>query len=793
MRILITGGAGFIGSHLADRMLAEGHDVIAMDNLVTGSMANIAHLAEHPHFQFVMHDVTRFIPLEGSLDAVLHLASLPSPVDYLEKPIQTLKVGALGTHNALGLALAKRARFLLASTSEVYGDPLVHPQPETYWGNVNPVGPRGVYDESKRFAESLTMAYHRAHGVQTHIARIFNSVLADETLCFCNDDSLHLETAASYATTLQPDPLFRPHHLLVPAFDPASGQISLHEASALIEIDSQHKDAYEIRTRYGRAIRVTGGHSLFRRGKDGRPVTTPVRELRVGDHVAIPGRLPVVERDVTTINVGEWLIQHAETPESLWRVTLVSPALRNLVAEQRPNIEDILLSSGRFSGSRSPRNTVGCSVRKYIRDGILPLYVIARWQEEGSFPWPEDGCLRPYSGGGGNSIPNVLRVTDGLLWLLGFYLAEGCCYSHRGTHFISFCSNEEYLDRAETILQREWLARTGRAAPTTTHGPLLYAHSQLLTTVFQDIFGLKGKSAQRHIPAWILQLPLSRLKYFLEGYREGDGTHSGSLMGKELAFNTVSRHLTTDLTYLLLRFGIVASVGQYETTYKARYGERKFPFYRLTVCAVDNFDILSWDQGVQQTLNATRWGDLVWATVSEIRPVQCTEKVYDFSVPGAENFVAGMGVFAHNTYGPRMRLDDGRVVPNFIRQALRGEPLTVYDDGSRTRSFCHVSDLVDGLFRLLCSDYHGPVNLGNPREMTILEFAKRILAATGSPSPIEFVVPTDERTRDDPNVRQPDITLARKILGWDPVVPLEDGLARTIPWFRQKMEKEGRL
>jgi dTDP-glucose 4,6-dehydratase len=313
MRILITGGAGFIGSHLCDRLLVDGHSVIAMDNLSTGNTDNIAHLAGHERFRFILHDVTNYIFVEGPLDAVLHLASLPSPVDYLNFPIQTLKVGALGTHKTLGLAKAKGARYLLASTSEVYGDPLVHPQTEDYWGNVNPIGPRGVYDESKRFAESLTMAYHRYHGVDTHIVRIFN------------------------------------------------------------------------------------------------------------------------------------------------------------------------------------------------------------------------------------------------------------------------------------------------------------------------------------------------------------------------------------------------------------------------------------------------------------------------------------------TYGPRMRMDDGRVVPNFICQALRGDPLTVFDSGSRTRSFCYVDDLVEGMVRLLASGESEPVNMGNPREMTILEFAHKVLNVVGSHSEITFVHPQDERTADDPKIRQPDITRAQRILDWEPQVRLEDGLARTAAYFHQRL------
>jgi dTDP-glucose 4,6-dehydratase len=175
MRVLITGAAGFLGSHLADRFLRDGHTVVGLDNFLTGHPDNIAHLIGHERFSFVRHNISEYTYIAGELDGVLHFASPASPVDYLHMPIQTLKVGSLGTHNALGLAMAKGARFLLASTSEVYGDPLVHPQPESYWGNVNPIGPRGCYDEAKRFAEAMTMAYHRAQGVDTRIVRIFNT------------------------------------------------------------------------------------------------------------------------------------------------------------------------------------------------------------------------------------------------------------------------------------------------------------------------------------------------------------------------------------------------------------------------------------------------------------------------------------------------------------------------------------------------------------------------------------------------------------------------------------------
>ena len=174
-RAVVTGGAGFLGSYLCDSLLERGYEVLCLDNLITGNTNNVAHLLGQPKFKFVNHNVTEYIFVDGPVDAVLHFASPASPIDYLEMPIQTLKVGSLGTHKALGLAKAKKARFLLASTSEVYGDPLVNPQPETYWGNVNPIGPRGVYDEAKRFAEAMTLAYRRYHGLDTRIVRIFNT------------------------------------------------------------------------------------------------------------------------------------------------------------------------------------------------------------------------------------------------------------------------------------------------------------------------------------------------------------------------------------------------------------------------------------------------------------------------------------------------------------------------------------------------------------------------------------------------------------------------------------------
>lgn len=783
MRILITGGAGFIGSHLCDYFLARGHPIVAIDNFITGSPDNISHLHNEPRFEFIQQDVTKFIDVPGHFDAILHFASPASPKSYLDFPIQTMKVGALGTHNALGVALAKRARFLLASTSEVYGDPLVHPQTEDYWGNVNPIGPRGVYDEAKRFAEALTLAYQREHGLETRIVRIFNSILADEMVLLFNSDTAHLTPIAEYAREIEADRIIRPRRILVPTFDPNSGCISLQSASALIKHRPQRQDAFLIKTRYGREIRVTGDHSVFRRSQQRTPEAIPVRDLQVGDYVAIAGRLPIIEKDRTQLNVGEYLIE-TKSVADLWQFAVIAPEFKPMIAQHRSVICDILAASTRFEGSRRKANTVRCAYHKYLRGGFLPLYVYARLREQVALPLPADARVRLYQAGVHVTLPNEIAITDDLLWFLGLFLAEGTLaqYPDKGSYFVTLSSHQAALDRAREILSQSLGVKIGSVAPSPNRAPSIYIHSKLLCQVL-EILGMHGVSAEKRIPAWIFQLPLSRFKYFLEGYRVGDGTHSGDKIGKELTFVTVSKGLAQDLVYSLLRFGIVASLGRYETWISNQEAKKRYPFYNINVAQVSNFDILTWDVGVSQSLNATRFGDLVWAQIKAIEPIEPTEYVYDFSVPGHENFVAGTGIFAHNTYGPRNALDDGRVVPNFVGQALRGEPLTVHGDGMQTRSFCYVSDLVEGIARLLMSDEKMPVNIGNPNEMTIKTFAERINALTDNKAGIVFT----RRPVDDPSRRNPDISKARRLFGWEPQVSLDDGLRETIAYFRKKI------
>jgi UDP-glucuronate decarboxylase len=773
-RALVTGGAGFLGSHLCRRLLAEGWETVCMDNFLTGRPSNVEDLVGD-RLLLVEVDVTHVIDVPGPLDAVLHFASPASPVDYLRYPIQTLKVGALGTHHALGLAKDKRARFLLASTSEVYGDPQVHPQPESYWGHVNPIGPRGVYDEAKRYAEALAMAYHRSHGIPVRIARIFNSILATERVLYDDGRELHHEPVEALARRLGRWPL--PSGFRVPAFDP-QGRMQAAEASALIAHPTSSR-CYRIQAAYGRSIAVTGDHSLFVEGTDGHPEPRPVDQLRVGERIALAGRLRVPERDRRQVSMLDVWDAAGLDP---WKLMIRAPELEQVVWQHRQEILTAILRNHPGNAPHKRRSLWG-EVSNHRRRGQLPLGAM----RELGIPIPDGARVRLRTSRHSAELPARIPLTDELLWLLGLHVAEGCRYEGPKSAFITVSCDADALRRVTKIVERDLGLHVVQAQGSNIRGPAVFVHSKLLLLLLDH---LGFRAGPKRLPGWVLGLPLSRLKWVIEGYREGDGVHTGKKLatGKRHEFSTVHAELKDDLVVAFARFGLFPSVGRYETTFRQRTGDRRYPFWRLTLCDVRPWSPLDWDRGVEQRLNARRTGDLVWARVRAIDEVEPTPLVYDFSVPGLENFWAGTGVMAKNTFGPYMRVDDGRAFCTFAVQALRGEPLTVHGDGSQTRSLCYVDDLIEGIWRLLESDVSGPVNLGNPEEVTVLEMARMVARAAGrADSDVEFL----PRPQDDPQRRRPDITRAFDELGWKPQVSLDEGIRRTLPWFRSALEAAG--
>jgi nucleoside-diphosphate-sugar epimerase/intein/homing endonuclease len=790
---VVTGGAGFLGSHLCEHLLGQGHSVICIDNLETGSLQNIDHIRDSS-FEFRNIDITEHVDVPEEVDFVYHLASPASPIDYLRLPLHTLKVGSYGTHHMLGLAKFKRARFLLASTSEVYGDPQIHPQKEDYWGHVNPIGPRGVYDEAKRYAEALTMAYHRQQGVDTSIVRIFNSVLADEQILFDDGRELQRCTAgelsarlASYARSaaylkpaLLPGPAgaavldrapspaleFPVDGFSVPSFA-EGGRMVAAEPSGFIGHPTDQA-CFEVTTRYGRSVRVTGDHSLFVEGEDGEPVPKPVNDLEIGDRIAIAGRVDVPERDRTTVSMIEVWRWAENDPLDLY---VEYPGLGVKVWERRFDVFGLLATLKPGEG-RVWRNGIWKQIIE-MRDrdrAMLPVL----WRLGG--PAPQDAMLRARSIGKSAALPARVEITDELLWLLGLYVAEGCMHEKGKNAFLAISCERELLEKAAGIIERTFgLHVTWGKEANEDRAQAIFIHSKLLLRLW-DFLGLDHN--RKRIPGWILGLPLSRLKWFIEGYREGDGVHSGKHFAGQRthSFSTVHEELKDDLVVALARFGLVPSVGHYMTRFRKQTGDREYPFWRLTMANVSPWSPLEWDQGVEQQLQMRRHGDLVWAPVKKIEEVPATELVFDFSVPGLENFLAGTGVVAKNTYGPRMRPHDGRAIPTFLRQALQDRPLTVFGEGEQTRSFCYVEDLIRGIVALAESEAHSPVNIGNPNEFTLLELAKTVIEVTESRSEIVFeALPVD-----DPQQRRPDIGRARDLLGWEPKVELEEGLRRTI-------------
>jgi len=789
---VVTGGAGFLGSHLCEHLLGQGHKVICLDNLETGSLENIAHIRDGD-FDFRHLDITERVEIPEPVDFVYHLASPASPIDYLRLPLHTLKVGAHGTHHMLGVAKFKRARFLLASTSEVYGDPQVHPQAEDYWGHVNPIGPRGVYDEAKRYAEALTMAYHRQQGVDTAIVRIFNSVLADEQILFDDGRELHRCTAgelsarlASYAGAaayLRPSllPVGAGAALTEPGPSPAmefpvdgfsvpsfthGGRMIATEPSGFVGHPTEQR-CFEVRAKYGRSVRVTGDHSLFVEGPDGEPEPKPVNDLEIGDRIAIAGRVEVPERDrelVSMIEVWRWADRD---PRDLY---VEHPGLGAKVWERRFDVFGLLAKLEPGEG-RVWRNGIWTRIIRMRDSDRVTLPVL--WRIGDSVP--KEALVRARAAGRQAALPARIDITNDFLWLLGLYVAEGCMHEAGKNAFVTISGERELLERAAAIVEQSLGLHVTWSEASEGRSAAIFVHSKLMLRLF-DFLGFDHN--RKRIPGWVLGLPLSRLKWFIEGYREGDGVHSGKKLEEATMheFSTVHDELKDDLVVAFARFGLVPSVGRYETTFKQRTGDRAYPFWRLTLQGVSPWSPLEWDLEVAQTLQARRHGDLVWAPVKEIEEVPATELVFDFSVPGLENFWAGTGVIAHNTYGARMRPHDGRAVPTFLRQALQDQPLTVFGDGSQTRSFCYVDDLIRGLVALAESEVNLPVNIGNPHEFTLLELAKAVIEVTGSRSETVY----EPLPVDDPQQRRPDISKARDLLGWEPKIELEEGLRRTI-------------
>jgi dTDP-glucose 4,6-dehydratase len=789
MRILITGGAGFIGSHLADRLLAEDHEVIAMDNLATGSMANIAHLLDHLRFQFIHHDVARYIAVDGPLDAILHLASLPSPVDYLQKPIQTLKVGSLGTHNALGLALAKKARFLLASTSEVYGDPLVHPQPESYWGNVNPVGPRGVYDESKRFAEALTMAYHRAHGVSTRIARIFNTygprmrlddgrvvpnfirqallqepltvyddgsrtrsfcIHADECIPIVGPDGiLEIRRIGEYIESLLGDAHDAQsiESYSIPCLDIGNSHVQIGRISHISRRRTRER-MLRIRLRWGmQYLRVTENHPLLV-WRHGAWKQERAGDIVVGDMLPTALTCPKPDREIDRLDLVH------EFTATLPPDVLAGIFVRDLgavfdLARQRTGSSIAQI----HSDLQLPTSYEQVIHRKSM---ALPDFVrfAAHLGLEGPFP-----DLRLGTMGCRFYLPGELHLTPAFMRLLGYFVAEGNYNAGSGYHLVLTNKDTRILSDIKQILTDLGVHYLDSICTSGT--PQVTVVSRMLYLLFRDVFRIGER--EKRIPRGLFNMPVALIREFLCGYLSGDGwvAEDRTRSSFRIGLTSYSPMLLREMAFLFAMLGLPGSTSRAQFHIGGRELIESFSRQLAFVQEEKNALIQGYLRRVRRKgggnrLLKDRREGVALNRVISIQEVPCSEYVYDLQVEPYRSFAictSGM-TFVHN---------------------------------------CYVSDLVDGLYRLLRSDYHWPVNLGNPHEMTILEFSQRILAATGSPSPITFIVPTDERTRDDPSVRQPDITLARSLLGWEPRVPLEEGLARTIPWFRQKLEKEGRL
>ena len=647
--ILVTGGAGFLGSHLCERLLADGHEVICLDNFFTGRRRNIARLLDSRRFELVRHDVIEPILLE--VEQIYNLACPASPVHYQYNPVKTVKTNVMGTINMLGLAKRVKARILQASTSEVYGDPEVHPQTEDYWGHVNNVGLRACYDDA------------------TEILTEDGWVPFSELKAGARVATLNGEGRIEYHV---PDEYIA---------QPYVGEL-LSFANAKFDFC------------------VTPNHSMYVRSKTGK-----LRFLRADEERHWPA----------------------------WRV----------------------MTGGEFEGEE--------------RD----------WFDLG--PPPR------------NAKVNVERIRmDDWLEFLGYYISEGCVHVRRRIRAVGG-SDYEVADYNVLIAQENPEGRAKIAGCLSRLGFKFFASDdhqfRICSIQLAALLSPLGKSGDKYIPREFLQLSRRQSRILLDALILGDGSRRGN----SVAYYTKSKQLADDVQELAMRCGYAASVVSHAVGRD---------LYRVKIRPAVEANLIEPER--------IRYSGHVYC-VNVRNHVICVRRngraafcgnCYDEGKRLAEtlmmdyhrqNKVDTRIIRIFNTYGPRMLENDGRVVSNFIVQALKGEELTLYGDGSQTRSFCYVDDLVEGMVRLMnveegahpARDVHQPVNVGNPGEFTMRELAEEVGRAAG----VGVRVRTCPLPPDDPRQRRPDITRAQKLLGWSPTVPLADGLRRTVAYFAERIQR----
>jgi UDP-glucuronate decarboxylase len=651
MRTLITGGAGFIGSHLCERFLEMGHEVICVDNLITGALSNIEHLRSNDRFAFIRHDISHPLEMDGPIDIILHFASPASPVDYLQFPIQTLKVGSLGTHNTLGLAKLKDARFLLASTSEVYGDPEIHPQREDYWGNVNPVGVRGCFSSD---TDVLTRSGWKP----------FPQITAQDEFLTRRDDGIM-------------------------EYHPPSEVIHQRFIGELIGFHNSKID-----------LLVTPNHKML------------VRENHASKFELLEAYQSINWRKAEMQKSGQWIGKE----EEWFHLPLVANA-------------------------KSPQ---------------VPVIPMDLWLE-----------------------------------FLGYLLSEGSTYLQ---HKVKTVGGKDYKTRTYIVLvsqSKKQPEKRGkiRACLEKLGFRFFEENAQFRIQSKQLFTHLRpfGKARDKFVPRELLELSARQLRILFDALMLGDGNSIGT------KYYSSSVTLRDNVQEIVLKLGMAGSIMRKDANRS---------IYAVSLISDRGKDYLTpfypprhieWYDGEvhcatvpNHTLYVRRNGKAVWCG-------NCYDESKRFAEAMAMAYHRAHGVDTRiirifNTYGPRMRLDDGRVLPNFMGQALRGEPLTIYGDGSQTRSFCYVDDLVEGIARLIMKTFHEPVNLGNPDEVTILEFAHEILKLSGSKSAFDY----RPLPQDDPKLRKPDIGRARELLGWEPKVNRHEGLQRTLDYFLKKVAQQAK-